>query len=60
MRMTGVVGLMMVAAMVRAEAPPRFAFGSVFQQDISAAPVHPVAEVTRTVGCLGRIRATDL
>ena len=41
MRMAGVVGLMMVAALVRAEAPPRFAFGSVFQQDISAAPVHP-------------------
>jgi serine/threonine-protein kinase len=39
--MAGVVGLMMVAALVRAEAPPRFAFGSVFQQDISAAPVHP-------------------
>ena len=29
------------AAGAQAEAPPRFAWGSVFQQDISAAPVHP-------------------
>lgn len=29
------------AETVRAEAPPRFTWGSVFQQDISAAPVHP-------------------
>jgi hypothetical protein len=30
-----------IAATVAAEAPPRFQFGSVFQQDISNAPVHP-------------------
>lgn len=29
------------AETVHAEAPPRFTWGSVFQQDISAAPVHP-------------------
>ena len=30
-----------LAGNVAAEAPPRFLFGSVFQQDISNAPVHP-------------------
>lgn len=32
---------LLLAATVAAEAPPRFQFGSVFQQDISNAPVHP-------------------
>lgn len=41
MRMTAVWMLLASAAGVQAEAPPRFAFGSVFQLDISQAPVHP-------------------
>lgn len=32
---------LLLTAPVAAENPPRFQFGSVFQQDISAAPVHP-------------------
>lgn len=35
------LALLMAAGGVRAEVPPRFQFGSVFQQDISLAPVHP-------------------
>jgi serine/threonine-protein kinase len=33
--------MLLLATGVGAENPPRFQFGSVFQQDISAAPVHP-------------------
>ncbi|HQW82515.1 MAG TPA: hypothetical protein PLQ74_11670 [Pseudomonadota bacterium] len=41
MRVAAISLFLIGSVSVHAEVPPRFAFGSVFQQDISAAPVHP-------------------